>query len=650
MTICRKQRRIRKSVLFRRRTGQGGQVLAFALVALISILVGAILIFDIHVILRGKVKGQNAVDAAAMTGAKWQQHALNLIGELNLIKATTLLVSDSVFGTVSQDGTEYEFTHVRPPEDYMSDGVFNAELMKKDIEKVEEERQKIVSAVDLLTQMQTRVSFVLPIVGYGAAQQAAKNNGITANHDGGEFLHDFYNEIMDDALYGNPDIAPVLINDYAWRQPYSEMIQSLLMQENDTYTGVAAGTCIDRLTTPYLFADPPNGMLNYLTSKWFYRAILANSWCELKDLLLNGNFPGRWWGSFTTKGGNGAFIGESEILPLHVEFFTGAAPLANARINEVFPNRFGELGNTVPLTEIMDYADPYLYTYDEETNVITLAVSLDENGRPVRNSADTDYLYNYLPDFKWCVYGTEWYSYSENVIDNWGVYLRGKFKEGYEYYSGALSWFTISQPTETWMGYVFNSAGDSGFNFKNKQPKNAMRTAQENLRDGVHDIETDALAKPFGRVKIENKYEPPFKTGNMILPVFTDVALIPVSLEPVYGLNQIDRDWIIFLTKYLPLLGTTNSLSDMESAIHRKELEDSQKYGEAKNYWSSCLDYHRALEKFSDPAWRQRGIDWLNTPIAYDKVTKQPSRYNKDACRDWPSGGSGERVGPGSIH
>lgn len=63
------------------RKEQGGQVLAFALVLMIIVIVAAFILFDTQTVIRGKVKGQNAVDSAAQTGAIWQQHALNLIGE-----------------------------------------------------------------------------------------------------------------------------------------------------------------------------------------------------------------------------------------------------------------------------------------------------------------------------------------------------------------------------------------------------------------------------------------------------------------------------------------------------------------------------------------------------------------------------------------
>ena len=72
---------------FYRKHGERGQVLILALIALLILTLAIFLLLDISNVIRAKVKSQNAVDAAALTGANWQRHTLNLIGELNLVKA-----------------------------------------------------------------------------------------------------------------------------------------------------------------------------------------------------------------------------------------------------------------------------------------------------------------------------------------------------------------------------------------------------------------------------------------------------------------------------------------------------------------------------------------------------------------------------------
>ena len=80
-----------------KRNGESGQVLLIGMIAMIIILLAVFLLFDLGNVIRAKVKAQNAVDAAALVGANWQRHTLNLVGELNLVKATTVLISDDLF-------------------------------------------------------------------------------------------------------------------------------------------------------------------------------------------------------------------------------------------------------------------------------------------------------------------------------------------------------------------------------------------------------------------------------------------------------------------------------------------------------------------------------------------------------------------------
>ena len=85
------------AALRRKRNGEHGQVLILAVVALILVIIAVLLLFDVQTVIRGKVKAQNGVDAAALTGAEWQKHSLNLIGELNLVRATGTLISEPFF-------------------------------------------------------------------------------------------------------------------------------------------------------------------------------------------------------------------------------------------------------------------------------------------------------------------------------------------------------------------------------------------------------------------------------------------------------------------------------------------------------------------------------------------------------------------------
>ena len=114
---------------------ESGQTLLAGVIVLVIILLAIILLFDIQNLIRGKVKAQNAVDAAALTGANWQMHTLNLIGELNLVKASTLMFSDAALGIAIPPES---FTAVSKPED-----IQGKEQLLDQIRRVVEEKKKL---------------------------------------------------------------------------------------------------------------------------------------------------------------------------------------------------------------------------------------------------------------------------------------------------------------------------------------------------------------------------------------------------------------------------------------------------------------------------------------------------------------------------
>ena len=56
----------RNRTALRRGRGEQGQVLILAVVALILVIIAVLLLFDVQTVIRGKVKAQNGVDAAAL--------------------------------------------------------------------------------------------------------------------------------------------------------------------------------------------------------------------------------------------------------------------------------------------------------------------------------------------------------------------------------------------------------------------------------------------------------------------------------------------------------------------------------------------------------------------------------------------------------
>ena len=634
---------VKKMQAVKRRRPQRGQVLLLGVMCLIILLVAAFVVFDVSNIIRGKIKGQTAVDSAALTGAAWQMNSLNLVGELNLVKATDVLISDTLYGI----GADVEsFTAMQDESKYINaDGTVNQAAFDADSARVRDEKAKLSAASKLLTQMQTRISFVGPLIGFGAAQQAAKNNGFDYNEETGEMTLLLYNDVCDDAMYGNPDLAPPVINDYNWRSPYAAMLYSVLdltgaekgaegssedRNGNSYYVrGIAVGTKMAWLGEPSLSSDPPSAIMPYLTDKQIYDAIHSNYWCKLRELLEE-DFSGIWWGTFETVY-NGSFIGESELLPIHVDFsksravHTGASNVISVLASE---------REQIPLDQYFDASEPY------PGNV------------PNHNADDTDLRSDILPEMSWCIYDGRWTEYTSESIDDWSHYLRGDFKRGLEYQSGALSYFEGVQSTRTMLGSKVTTSGAVGFGGSGesgaRQKRYAARVAaaESSLASGgTPSIHVDAQAKPIGRIKAEDgSYYPPFAAGRMVLPVFTHTALIPIALEPAPGMSSADIGWFYYLTEYIPILGASSTLSAAKSSA----------MAAYPSHWKYFEYYHKALEKLNDPAWRRSGLDWLDAPATWyfnSSGNMVITTRNRDTCDDWFSGGGGGgREGPGKLH
>ena len=62
-------------------------------VVLFILLIAVLLLFDLHNGIRAKIKVESAQQAAALAGAGWQRDGLNLIGQMNLLKATVMMTA-----------------------------------------------------------------------------------------------------------------------------------------------------------------------------------------------------------------------------------------------------------------------------------------------------------------------------------------------------------------------------------------------------------------------------------------------------------------------------------------------------------------------------------------------------------------------------
>lgn len=623
----------RYSVL-RQRSRERGQVLILAVLAMVILTTAVLVLFDVQRIMRGKIKVMSGIDAAALTGAAWQKNSLNLIGELNLVKACDVLISDALYGIGGNPG---DYMKLQLPQNPTPAEIEAA------VEKARQELAQLKNSADMLTEMQVRIAFVGPLIGFGAAQQAAKNNGLPSNYNCNQYLIDLYGEIHNPETYGNPAIAPQIYYGYSWRMPYAAMIQEILGGlDAASATGAAVGTSVRHIGMPRLYTDPPTkpNFIAYLQMRIIFDAIAANDWCMLQA-LLDADYSGKWWGSIKVDR-NEEFLGGSEILPIHVNYVTGQQVYD-------FANDAGYLDDAVKRKKGRDSLLVKLSGHYNDLDPVS------SNGE--LNPDDVDLKFNPLPSITWAVFGEQWRSYGNAGIssDDWEKYLRSGFREGMDYYSGALSYFSVSVPNRTLTRNTNpaealrrqTAASDNGNPLWRRMGRYADRAARAQRRSSTVGIRFSATAKPFGILKAQDgSVHHPFAAA-MVLPVFTQTALIPVALERSYGTAMDDRAWILYLTEFLPALGMSDT------------LEDAQRYMKPEHYQTvKDAGYIDLIRKLADPAWRAEGIRWLNSEATgYDKYDEYGNfighvtqTLNRDHCLDWGSGGGGYRTGPGELH
>ena len=149
-----------------------GQVAIF----LVLILAGLTLLFalnvDIFTSSRSKIRLQNAADASALALARWQGTALNMVGDLNIAHLAAICQSN-------------------------------------------------VNAISGIVQLQSRLAFIGPTIGFKAANEIAEKNGVRISEDMtlatrlvSEFMDDGYRRMLDvvirDGIRAGVDNAAIL--------------------------------------------------------------------------------------------------------------------------------------------------------------------------------------------------------------------------------------------------------------------------------------------------------------------------------------------------------------------------------------------------------------------------------------------------------
>ena len=531
-----------------------GQVLIFAIVILIILLIATLFLFDLHSIIRSKVKLETAEQAAALAAAKWQARSLNLIGEINYVKAADTLLDD--IPTIG-----------------------------------EEKLDKIASANKTLTEMQSRISFCGPLIAFGAAQQAAKNNGINISDPyttSGmktpyDDLNNYLTKLNPSSQYYNYDDIEDYLNYYKWREPYVNMLENikdrgLAVRPNGRFPGIES-------------VDPP-----WLDDGTLYTAVNSQLWCNptLNAVIkyADSYWSGKW---YNVDFEHTSFPNESEIYTLGIRFSSSV---------------------------------------DSDT----LASALENI-----DSADTEDL----APIQWCVYDSKWSQYNadgitENLnyngpnheglgINYWsrGMFLNKDLKPSM-FYGGATAYAECYQRIKLMNKYkskmVKPYAANHAYAGSDQMEKAAealkndiiKETSSRTLKVG-NDSSTDsssagAVAKALGALPDGS----PPTNALIVLPLFNNVSLIPSSMQGSRPLRVSFSNLEMFLI-------WLSSIDNLHNPGSSPPLGTQQ--------------YLTALQKLDDPTFRKAG--WNND---YTHSNAEVSTYFNDGYKYNPisnPGGAG---------
>ena len=630
-----------------------GQVMVIAVIIMVILMLGILFLFDLQNVIRSKVKIETADQAAALSAAQWQKESLNLIGELNLIKAC-----DQLQGYVpasSQDKL--------PPE-------------------------QAADACKIITQMQTRMAFVGPVIAFGAAQQAAKNNGVNiydyqkqSSSTAVKQVHldaQSYRNSLDDTKpewnamrYGAENINPDISVRYpTWRDDYLRMLDAVISQGIAVRPNVRIG--IERVT-PYAFKD-----------RVFYNAILNKWWCyvPLRSLLKKDEkfWTGKWW---QTQYDNPSFTGQSEIYSLGITFAQD---------------------NAADSGSYYDGADK-ITSWDKY-----LSNALGNPGQDwIKNTPGV------LPQITWCIYDSNWgSSRMDDISSYWnrsqGGYLSGDIKDSVKY-DGAVAYAECSQTIN--LVNTFESkmsaptASQAQASLQGSTNPSPIRTINNTVVNNKVPVGNDSsgdgypagvIARTLGELEpASSKLKP--TAALIILPAFSNVALFPIAMfsDNINLLRNTDDP----LSAFIIWLKTADNIYDLSvlsppgteqyldaiRKLNQPGQESFRKNGFNNdfNYVPTNDEYFSDVYKYPNRAdgagWLQQAYIFTNSdpkyvydsskPTVPDTINPAYSRYyfpgsnlyilldsggkvrtnEQERCGTGyaPGGSSGPRSGPGRI-
>ena len=430
-----------------------GQVLIVGIIMILIMLLAIFILFDVHNVIRAKIKVETAEQAAALAAARWQGESLNLIGDMNLLIANEIILASSL---------------VAVPDD------------------IYDVRDRATARIKSINELQTRVSFLGPLVGLFAAQQTAKNNGLSPRTD----LHkdvSLYNTTIEEEIISENSKYPDKINGFLWKVPYKRMLRDIVQSGMAVRpSGNANG--IENVI-PRFLADPT-----------FYDAVLnarlgGMAWCHyhLRSLVKKSDdyFIGKSWYMPDFLDIHRHFIKQSEIYSLYVN-------LDEAYESNQYYDEFVNLLNRPGI----QFLAKYVANEEDKSNV------LDQN-------VCRFFIYDdrYYP---------EKYSYNGpdvGVNSMWrgGLWLRKNLKENFVF-GGAVAY--AEGASSMGVVYKIKAPANSG---KKKISKFAERTDDSSVSIGG---EYGNVAKVFSSAYLPISIP-------IVAPVFDQVSLIPSTMHNV---------------------------------------------------------------------------------------------------------------------
>jgi hypothetical protein len=340
----------------------------------------------------------------------------------------------------------------------------------------------------------------------------------------------------------------------------------------------------------------PETTPSWLSNQQFYEAIYNEYWCywPLRNAIKNFNFSGIWWNVEFNE--NSSFPQESEYIPLCVEYSSGQDVFTGAQ--SYVENLASGKGLTV--------ADGY---------------DKDE-------SDDTDGFDNQLPYMSWCIYKSSWVDEPPDDVWEDGTYLRdGGLKTEYMY-GGAVVLMSCVAKTPVVAKYTTSSLKSETVITQSQQTSTS--------------ISQEAVSKPLG--SLGDGITP--CSASMILPVFTESKIIPLSMHPVmdeYPVNEDDYYLMLFLMwlkdvtdidnpATAPPAGTENYLA----ALQKLNSQEWRYSGYNPNM--QVIDAYDSADYPDGAGWLQQGSTYIYNDS--DEITGiDDSTSNEETVCDPPTSG-----------